>query len=100
MTERGTPCAHCLAPAAGGKTFRTLYGNCLHLCPACWEAADKRKASDFDTTNDTLFEGMQIAVEAALREDVDDPSLAVTRAVFAFLQAHFSQTHGIQKAEG
>lgn len=56
MTEGETPCAHCFAPAADGKTFRTLYGNCLHLCPACWEAADKRKASDFDTTNDTLFE--------------------------------------------
>lgn len=54
----------------------------------------------FDTTNDTLFEGMQIAVEAALREDVDDPSLAVTRAVFAFLQAHFSQAHGLQKEGG
>ena len=45
----------------------------------------------FDTTNDTLFEGMQIAVEAALREDVDDPPLAVTRAVFSFLQTHFRQ---------
>ena len=41
----------------------------------------------FDTTNDALFEGMQIAVEAALREDVDDPSLAITRAVFGFLNS-------------
>ncbi len=55
--------------------------------------------SVFDTTNDALFEGMQLAVEAGLREDVGDPSLAVTRAVFAFLQAHFSQTHGIQKEQ-
>lgn len=97
MSKR--PCAHCLVLTADGKKFRTLYGNHLHLCHACWEAADKRKAPNFDTTNDNLFEGMQIAVEAALREDVDDPSLAVTRAVFAFLQAHFSQTHGIQKAD-
>ena len=68
------------------------------------DAADKRKASDFDTTNDTLFEGMQIAVEAALREDVDDPALAVMRAVFAFLQAHFdaheASAHARQNDKG
>lgn len=40
----------------------------------------------FETTNDNLFEGMQMAVEAAMREDVDDQPLAVTRAVFAFMR--------------
>ena len=40
-------------------------------------AAHAVLGSVFDTTNDALFEGMQLAVEAGLREDVGDPSLAM-----------------------
>ncbi len=45
----------------------------------------------FDTTDDDLFEGMETVVAAALREDVDTPGLAVSRAVFGFIKER-SQT--------
>jgi hypothetical protein len=39
-------------------------------------------AETFDTTGDEMWEAVQTAAEKALREDVDDPGLAITRAVF------------------
>lgn len=68
-----------------------------------WDARDNARAAiaaAFDTTDDELFEGMQTAVEAAIKEDVGDTGLAVTRAVFGFIQAQSKASkHSVAESE-
>jgi hypothetical protein len=60
----------------------------------CFTIARAVLLAFLDTDSDELFETLEIAVAAGLKEDVDDPPLAVSRAIVSALRER------IQKAPG